>query len=63
MFEHGFLPMINDLSFGHPPPTTTTDNDRECDRNAVSHYTTGSIGVLRGGPRGPWPPPLKLVKV
>ena len=21
------------------------------------------IGVLRGGPRGPWPPPLKLVKV
>ena len=47
MFEHGFLPLINNHSFGHPLPT---DNDRAYDHRAmlafpqekISHYNTGA---------------------
>ena len=44
-FVRGFLPLINDISFGHPPPP---NNDRVCDHIAMQvfpqekilHYTT-----------------------
>ena len=56
MFEHGFLPLINDHSFRHSPPTPhppPLDNDRVCDNSAmlafaqekISHYTTGPSKV------------------
>ena len=53
MFEHRVLPMKMTIDLGTPPPPPN-DNHRVCDHNAmlafpqeqISHYTTGSYGVL-----------------